>query len=171
MFNLRRTVIFLIAAVISLNCTKQSDKKESSIVNCSESKTEMLINEILKKRYFIDLANSFYDKDSSFRYNYFYVENIVPAKNVYYIRMNYDFKNVKVDSLKLKVTADRNAFYMDANMLSVKLKSANLDTTEVMMNISYGLYNNVAMNWSDYTFVFDPANCKWNVKDSVFNEY
>lgn len=171
MFNLRRTVIFLIAAVISFNCTKQSDKKELSIVNCSESKTEMLINEILKKRYFIDLANSFYEKDSSFRYNYFYVENIVPAKKEYYAKVNYFFDNVTIDSLRLIVTKDPDKYYMDANALNVRLEKTNIDTTEAELIIGYGTFNRIALNWANYKFTFDPQKCKWNLKDSVFDQY
>lgn len=171
MLNLRRTVIFLIAAIISLNCSKQNDRKESSIVKCSETKTEMLISEILKKRYFIDLANSSYDKDSSFRYNYFYVENIVPAKKEYYAKVDYIFDNVIIDSLRLIVTNDPDKYYMDANALNVRLEKTNIDTTEAELTIGYGAFNRIALNWSKYKFTFDPQKCKWNVKDSVFNQY
>lgn len=172
MFSFNRLIIILLmVGIISLNCTKKSNQNELTHFDCPETKMELLINEVLKKDYFIVLANSFYDKDSSFRYNYFYLENIIPRKKEYYVKVNYNFKNIKVDSLKLRVTNNPEEYYMDANELHIKLKEINNDTTQVKLYIDYGTYNKKALNWSDYTFTFDVSNCKWNVKDSIFNEY
>lgn len=153
------------AVFLSFNCTKQSNNQ------CNNSKTELLISEILSKKYFITPTKTFYEKDSSLKYNYLYTENIIPSKQDYYVKMNYNFKDIKIDSLRLKVTNDPKAFFMDANQLHIDLVSVNLDTTQAKLKIYYSQYNNIALNWSDYIFMFDKTNCRWLVQDSVFNQY
>jgi hypothetical protein len=50
------------------------------------------------------------------------------------------------------------------------MDSTNFDTTEAHLTIEYGAYGR-ASNWSNYTFALDVRNCKWNVKDSTFDQY
>lgn len=174
MINLNKKIynlLFLFILVL-FSCSKQDIKLNNIVKNdCSFSKTHLLVNEIMNKPYFFPLINNFYEKDSSLRYNYIYSENINLEKSEYYAKVIYKDDKIRFDSLKIKTIKNRNAFYMDANVLIIKLDSMNTDTSEVKVSISYGLYNNMAVYSSDYKFVFDENKCKWYVKDSIFNEY
>lgn len=156
-------IFFFIFLIFNWNCIKKEDKQD-----CNINKIDLLINEILQKRYLVRNITSSPDEDSSFKYNYLHLENITLPKNNYYLKIG---KGYDPDSVRLILKDNSLTKHNDANSILLKINEINIDSTKINITISYSSSNHIALVEGIFNYSFDRILCKWNLKDSVIKSY
>jgi hypothetical protein len=159
--------IFLpIIAIIIMSCGENSEYNKASRVECKVDKIDLLLKDIMSKRFFYRNIKS--DEENNITYkSILYLENIQSKDSIFFWKVG---KGLNPDSLKLTLIRDTLIDHRYTNVFGIGLEKTNRDTTEVEMHIMSG-QNKITLVWTTYRYKFDYEKCNWTVKDSVFNQY
>ncbi|GEM_PF-2483001 len=158
--------LLCLISVFVIQCCGKLDENKAVRVSCDADKIELLLKDIMSKRYFFNDIKPV-GEDSVYYRNVLRLKNIPIRDSVFYWKIT---SRVNPDSIKLDLLTDTVNQYVNTNSLGIKLDKTDWDTTDVVMDISFG-QNKFAHNWSKYHYKFDNNECKWFLLDSVYNEY
>jgi len=158
-------LFYLISVCVILSCDKLDDNKAVRI-RCDADKIELLLKDIMSKRYFYNNIKPVGEDSVHYR-NVLRMKNIPIWDSVFYWKIS---SRVNPDSIKLDLLTDTVNQFVHTNSLGIILDKTDWDTTDVVMDISFG-QNKFAYIWSKYHYKFDHNECNWFLLDSVYNEY
>ena len=155
----------LLSVFVILSCGKL-DYNKAARVSCDADRIELLLKDIMNKKYFyFDMKPV--GENSVYYRNVLRLKNIPIRDSVFYWKIS---SRYNPDSIKLDLLKDTVNQYANTNSLGINLDKTDWDTTDVVVDISFG-QNKVAYIWSKYHYEFDHKECKWFLADSVYNEY
>jgi len=158
--------ILFIVIIGFCGCKEEEESKQSAKPKCNVNKIDLLLKEIMNKRFFCENIEPVGEDKIPYR-NVLRLNNLPANDSVYYWKIS---ANLNPDSIKISLLKDTVNRFIRTNAFGISLKKTNRDTTDISVNINFG-QNKMALKWSTYHYKFDLELCKWIIKDSVYNEY
>ncbi len=166
----RYSFLILTALIFVLSITYQSCKiKNTKNSNCKEEKLNLLLDNVLKKRFLFPLRSSLNEEDSSEYFNWLYIQGLPPSNEIKYLKFLSIGNSDRKDSIKLRIVDTLSN--IKSSIVRVLVLESNDDSTKIKLLVGYNSSNNIALTEATYEYSFDTLKCKWNVIDSTYWQY
>ncbi len=169
-------IFLLLAVFINLQCNLKRDSENNQTIEksstCdSSNKVDLLIQDIMKKKYIYTIVDEDTNSYDPNRYNYLISDGFVKPQKIYFASLKHSPRYAGPDSIKV-ISIDKDSILNKRkSRIYLFVKYVNSDTTSIKLTINYSVFENITTTETTFNYYFEKSNCKWILKDSTFWNY